>query len=266
MQRVTLCVVKGIDCSIAGRPTRVNDVFGQLLLVLLLLGIPSHARLRVASVPPALDVWVDGVWRGISPVWTDELEVGHHAVRVGSRREWQVQPLDTVVVLCPGVTRMVFSMSGTLHIITEPSGATVIENGREIGHSPLFIARDGARQRRFSVRLGDTIFHQWEWIPTPGALTRVTIHRAPMEAMPSRGSIFWHPAALGVASAAMAVVSAVLARKADENYKRYEATADPGRLHTLFGRAQQLDRWASGLWTGFEISAASALIWWIVGS
>jgi len=241
-------------------------VFGQLLCALLILGIPSHARLRVASVPPSLEVWVDGVWRGRSPVWVDDLELGRHVIRIASRQLWTVQPLDTVVVLVPGVNRVTFSVPGAIQIVSESAGAIVMENGREIGHCPLLISRDTTRQRRLSVRVGAMTMHEWDWMPAPGALTRVHIHGRPLDADASQGRGLRRAAVLGAASAAMAVVSAVLAREADEIYEEYGTTANPDRLRTLFGRAQRFDRWASGLWVGFEVSAVTALIWWIAAS
>jgi hypothetical protein len=117
-----------------------------------------------------------------------------------------------------------------------------------------------------SVRVGDETVHLWDWTPMPGSLTTVRLHHHPLRQTPARESGVRAAVLTCIAVMAMAASSAVLARRADDAYDEYRTTAHPDRMRTLFRRARRLDRWASGLWSGFEVGAAVGLAWWILAA
>ncbi|MBN1423782.1 hypothetical protein JXA88_04425 [Candidatus Fermentibacteria bacterium] len=236
---------------------------GQLLLALL-LGIASHTRLHVATVPTGLDVWVNESMRGPAPVTVEDIAPGLCSIRVASRHHWAIQPVDTVVHLRQGTNYLVLTAPGALQIICEGLAAMVEEDERIIGHTPLLISRAASRRHRFRVWTDGIVLHQWDWTPSPGAFATVSVFPPRLIAKSPRHGRIRGAAVAAAASAAMAVASAVLARHADDAFDDYAATANPDRGRTLFRRARRLDRWSSGLWTGFEIGAAAALVWWIV--
>lgn len=236
---------------------------GQLLSVLL-LAAATHAQLDIATTPVGMEIWIDGSPFGPSPVTVHGLVPGLHSIRALSRHMWTVQPVDTIVSLQQGVNRLALTAQGALQIICEGVAATVAEDNRIIGHTPLLITRDHARKRRFRAQVDGTVLHQWEWTPIPGAFTTVSIAPPKATQATSQRRTRRGAAITAAAAAAMALTSAVLARHADGAFDDYSHTADPDRAATLFRRAQRLDRWASGLWNGFEIGASAALVWWIV--
>ncbi len=234
---------------------------GQLLLLVAMLGSPPSSGLLVLTTPSGMDVWVDGTWRGQSPLVIEDLKPGVHRVRVGSRSVWSVQPLDTLVTLGQGITHLQLTLRATAHLTTEPHGATIEEGGVLIGHAPLVLSRPPGVYRLL-LRRGNAPPHLVEWAALPGTMSRIHARLLVPQGPPRRKPTT--PLALSaLACGAMAASSAVLAREADEAYRDYASTAHPDKISRHYRRARRLDRWASGLWIGFEIGALGTLVWWI---
>lgn len=236
-------------------------MFGQLLSALLALGTPGDASLRVTTLPAGARVWVDGVRRGVSPMVVEGLAAGIHGIRVAVGPAWAVQPVDTLITLGPGLTRLRLVVPATLHIISEPAGAVVAEDAVEIGRCPIVLARTPLHAHRLTAHHGGRLLRRWEWLPSPGTVTVVNLYAPWSTDRPVARRSRMPAAALGLASVAMAAGAVICTRQADEAFDQYRATANPGRARSLFRRAERLDRWSSGLWAGFEVSAIAALAW-----
>jgi predicted Ser/Thr protein kinase len=99
---------------------------------------PGKGVLLVSTVPPGIDVRVDEREPGPSPLVVRDLPGGQHQVMV-SGRGWM--PKHAAVEVVPGqLTELVVTLERpryTMKIISEPPGATVTVDGKELGITPI---------------------------------------------------------------------------------------------------------------------------------
>ncbi|MBW2464972.1 MAG: PEGA domain-containing protein [Deltaproteobacteria bacterium] len=181
-------------------------------------------RLVIYYSPSSATVAVDGVTiGGSSPVTVSDLSPGTHTVRASasgfstSTREATVEPngsRDVRLELAPGAPR-----TATLNIVTTPSGAQVLVNGRPRGTSPIMnIELEPNREYRISASLDG--YRPWSARVTPVAgrnpALMASLQAAPQAvaaapAAPSqparRGDIRVPSAMLGSASAGRGLTS-----------------------------------------------------------
>ncbi|RLB54464.1 MAG: hypothetical protein DRJ42_09010 [Deltaproteobacteria bacterium] len=130
-------------------------------------------RLVIYYSPSSANIAVDGVTiAGSSPVTVSDLSPGTHTVRASasgfstSTREATVEAngsRDVRLELAPGAPR-----TATLNIVTTPSGAQILVNGRSRGTSPLMnIELEPNREYRISASLQG--YRPWSARVTPVA-------------------------------------------------------------------------------------------------
>jgi hypothetical protein len=99
---------------------------------------PGRGVLLVTTLPPGVDVSVGGSPPGTSPLVVRDLAPGRHEVAV-SGRGW-VSKQATVEIVPGRLTELSVSLERpryTVRIVSEPSGAAVMLDGKEIGVTPL---------------------------------------------------------------------------------------------------------------------------------
>ena len=95
---------------------------------------PIPATLTVLSVPPGAQVYVDEQLRKDTPVAVEGLEPGKHVVRVELEGyETDTRPLELAKAEKRTEEFRLTRNSGTLEIVTEPSGVKVFVDGKERG-------------------------------------------------------------------------------------------------------------------------------------
>jgi fibronectin type 3 domain-containing protein len=112
---------------------------------------PVTYTVRLFSVPENAEVFWDGTAKGTTPVVIDNAAVGVHEIRI--TKEGYKEQTDTVDVKTPLTEKKYFldMCTGNLSIKTEPSGAEVIVDGRDMGLTPLSV--DKLQAKRHMVKL-----------------------------------------------------------------------------------------------------------------
>jgi TonB family protein len=104
--------------------------------------VPSIGRLLVESQPPGAEVSVNGDYRGITPLDLAGLPLGEYEVRMelkGFEPRTQTVSLTSDAPEYPvkaSLTRLGPAL-GSAEILSDPVGATVSIDGREVGVTPL---------------------------------------------------------------------------------------------------------------------------------
>jgi eukaryotic-like serine/threonine-protein kinase len=154
----------------AGRPrARVMAIAAGIALVVAVAGLRvrewplagataqarQDARLTVESQPASLEVLIDGVRRGTTPL-NLAVAPGAHSltIRNGSDERvvsMTVAPGADVVRYFEMRTAEPLAVSGRLSVVTDPPGARVFVDGRPHGLSPVTVADLAAAQHRVTV-------------------------------------------------------------------------------------------------------------------
>jgi hypothetical protein len=161
-------------------------------------GVPQYGGLYVESDPAGALIYIDTVYRGISPGMISDLTVGWHQVLLkktgynnwnGQAYIWPGQttilhpdlssfsnnststPTPTMTVTTtPTATS---ALSGTLKVFSNPTGATVFLDGVQKDITPFTLT--GVTQGMHSLRLEKEGYYPWTgqvWVQT-GAITTV---------------------------------------------------------------------------------------------
>jgi len=115
--------------------TAAAAVFGTLSLA----GAPLLAPVRVESAPARASVFVDNVFRGVTPVTIDDLAPGAHALRI---EKADFEPFFAVLgAAAPAMpVRLRPSPGGELVVRSKPAGAEVFVDGHRSGVTPFRLA------------------------------------------------------------------------------------------------------------------------------
>lgn len=98
---------------------------------------PTAAQLRIVTPVPNAEVFIDGASAGPAPIDRSDLQPGKHYVIVRAKgyAEWKREvDLDPAK---PTLLTAELSASGTLKILSNVSGATVLIDGQVVGKTPL---------------------------------------------------------------------------------------------------------------------------------
>lgn len=123
---------------------------------------PTNVDLAVSTTPPNADLFVDGAFRGPTPVSLNSLEIGQGYVLRFERDGYNVKELNIVVEADqpPMVVRLE-PLGGILRVETTPEGVEVFVNGTSEGPAPVTIMgleRDLAHE--VEVRMSDDAVQQ----------------------------------------------------------------------------------------------------------
>ncbi len=97
----------------------------------------ATGTISVASEPPGAEISVDGKVRGPSPL-TLELPAGSHHVSA-KYQDWPAEERDLKVEKNQTASASFEFANGSVKIISAPSGASVMQEGRDLGVTPLLI-------------------------------------------------------------------------------------------------------------------------------
>jgi serine/threonine protein kinase/mono/diheme cytochrome c family protein len=135
---------------------------------------PTSGRLVIHYSPSAASVTVDGVSvDGSSPLVVRDLEPGTHTLRVRAQGHSTVTREATVVADASREVRVELApgppQTATLDVVTSPSGAEVLVDGRRRGTSPLMgLELEPNREYRISARLEGHRAWSARVTPVPG--------------------------------------------------------------------------------------------------
>jgi PEGA domain len=113
---------------------------------------PVTARLRVVTPVPNAEVFIDGASAGPAPFDRPDLAPGKHYVIVRARgyAEWKREvDLDPAT---PTTLSAELSASGTVKILSNVSGATVIVDGQVMGKTPVVLDNIAAGEHLVEVK------------------------------------------------------------------------------------------------------------------
>jgi hypothetical protein len=133
-----------ISVSLAGYQTQytsVNVQKGQTASINILFSPPvSQGTLSISSNPSGAAVYVDGIYRGLTPTTIGNLAPGQHVVLLSKAgyQDWQgyanIQG-GVITTLSPTLVSDPSPIYGTVSIISTPSGASVYADGIYVGQT-----------------------------------------------------------------------------------------------------------------------------------
>ncbi|MDD1705749.1 MAG: PEGA domain-containing protein [Methanoregulaceae archaeon] len=159
---------------IAGETTTVNAT-------LIILPVPPvNGTLNVQSTPPAADMFLDGIYRGLTPRSLQDVPAGIHTLRL---EKSGYQPFDNpVTIVAGGTTNVTVTMgtippvivNGTLDVQSDPPAALVYLDAAYRGTTPLMVPNIPAGVH--TLRLEKAGYVPWDNPVTivAGEITNVT--------------------------------------------------------------------------------------------
>ncbi|MEP6822259.1 MAG: bifunctional serine/threonine-protein kinase/formylglycine-generating enzyme family protein [Chthoniobacterales bacterium] len=97
----------------------------------------ATGTISIASEPPGAEISIDGKVRGPSPL-TLELPAGSHRVSA-QYQDWPAEERDLKVEKNQTASASFEFAKGSVKIISAPSGASVTQDGRDLGVTPLLV-------------------------------------------------------------------------------------------------------------------------------
>ncbi len=98
---------------------------------------PAEGALVVFSEPSGADVYIDGRYYGRTPITIQRLAVGRKTVtlKMSGYADWS----DDILIESGQISQVsaILKLAGTLQVSSNPSGARVYLDGRDIGTTPL---------------------------------------------------------------------------------------------------------------------------------
>ena len=124
--------------------------------------VPQYGNIRVTSSPSYAEVYLDGAYRGKTPITLSNIEVGKHTVKVTKKDYYDYS--ETVQVK-GNVTTPVFARlqpvprTGSLNIDSDPSYAEVYLDGSYRGKTPLIISN--LEVGKYQIRISKDGYYDW---------------------------------------------------------------------------------------------------------
>ena len=187
---VTRDVVSAAD--IEGAPTTVPATTNDVIYP---SPVATTGSLSIGSSPSGASVYVDGTYKGVTPLIVSDLSPGSHQVRLA--RTGYYDYTRTVSVTSGGTTPVSATLSqvpavattGSLSIGSSPSGASVYVDGTYKGVTPLIVSdlSPGSHQ----VRLAMTGYYDYSptLFVTAGETTPVSATLSQVPAAATTGSL-----------------------------------------------------------------------------
>jgi hypothetical protein len=245
-----------------------------LLFAVLLLapgGLCRAVLLEIDSEPNNLDAWVDGRYLGRTPLTAtlDRREVNLRLVEP-SRSLYRAPVIDTLLSPDEADTVRVFFRIGPLvSVRSQPFGLPLLRNGRRIGNTPYSFRLGAEGNERLELLTVEGLVPidaeklrargSWDWI---GEESTVRISR---QSEPTRLQKIGRHLMPAIALT-MAAGGLIAEDQADRAYKQYLRAADPAEIQDRYDQTRRRDRLAAAFWIAAEVSAASAVIAWILPS
>ena len=254
--------------------TAVRMSLALLPLVLLLVATGGACRavvLAIDSEPGGLDAWIDGRYLGRTPltVTLDQTEASLRIVEP-SRSLYRTPAVDTLLSLGETDTMHVsFRIGPLVTVRSMPFGLPLLRKGKRIGSTPYSfrLGVDGNERLELLTTEGPIPVDEkklrargtWQWIGEES-----TLHVSRQSEQTRLQKIGRH--LMPVIALTMAAGGLIAEDQADRAYKQYLRAVDPDKIRDRYDQTRRRDRWAAAFWIAAEVSAASAVIAWILPS
>jgi len=109
--------------------------------------LPDRGQVTIQTVPPGGDLYVDGIFRGMTPCTVDNLVPGYHEILI---QKTGYEDYHGVVSVATGITTeyteymVPLPRTGFLSVTSSPEGADVRIDGIGAGKTPTHLQRIGA--------------------------------------------------------------------------------------------------------------------------
>ena len=227
----------------------------------------GQATLRVQSLPTGLQVLVDSVLVGRTPIDSLSLPPGTVRIRVlaADPRRFNPAPDAAVVTLRRGATvSITFDLRPSIVVRTDPEPASILLVGRPasaadslLGETPLSIrpsVLEAGRLRLTRASFADTTLPSTSFLGDSTLVLRVRLRpvptlAAPPPALTSGAPIYrkawfqWTLIGIGTALSGAAVY---FHHEGDDRYDQYLQSSDVSEIEDLYDQTIRYDRWAAG--------------------
>ncbi|MGB2867228.1 MAG: PEGA domain-containing protein [Bacteroidota bacterium] len=220
--------------------------------------------ITVQTGPRRADIFLDSVFLGKSPIEKKAIPAGKHFLKIISPdvMAWdRVERTDSLTVVPGEEAKRTIDFGVRVKLNSIPYGATVLQEGREVGVTPLSLVIAGSGQRKFSFRkdgyeeveasLSDTTAPTWLVRMAPLTGQEDDAHRDIILGNLNGGKTEqWITVASGATMIVSGILSAYLKDKANREFGRYLESQNADFLTST----RSLDRQASTAFILTQIS------------
>jgi hypothetical protein len=141
---------------------KIEESTGEVQVGYLAEIMVMGGELEVKSEPSGAKVYMDGKEAGETPVVLSDIKMGRHLIRVAKEGYEAYEVLEQIGA---GRKKVIAHLKktvreGELVVLTEPSGAAVYLNGRQVGTSPY--DGKGLSSGKYTVRVTKEGYETWE--------------------------------------------------------------------------------------------------------
>lgn len=207
---------------------------------------PSIGSLHLTSVPSAADIYLDGAYRGSTPITIGNLATGSHAVLL--RRSGYLEYSTTVSISSGSTTELPVTLaaqpstSGSIDVVSYPAGASVYLDGAYSGQTNPWDALDmpgiSPGDHDLTLSLGGYYDYVTTVTVTAGRATSVVATLKDQPGANPNGQV----AAVSAPSGAMVYLDSVY-----RGLTPLTLVAVPTGAHTLLIRSSGYQDWATSV-------------------
>ncbi len=152
--------------------------------------VPQYGNIKVTSSPSYAEVYLDGVYRGKTPITLSSVKVGKHTIKVTKKDYYNYS--ETVQVKGSSTTYVFARLepvprTGSIYINSTPSNAKVYLGGAYRGRTPLTISNLEIGEYQIKISKDD----YYDWYSTVRVKQNITTRVfAQLEPIPRTGSLY----------------------------------------------------------------------------
>ena len=124
--------------------------------------VPQYGKIKVTSTPSYAEVYLDGAYRGKTPITLSNVKVGKHTIKVTKKDYYNYS--ETVQVKGSSTTYVFARLepvprTGSIYINSTPSNAKVYLAGAYRGRTPLTISN--LKVGEYQIRISKDGYYDW---------------------------------------------------------------------------------------------------------
>ena len=241
-------------------------------------GLSETGFIKITTLHSGVAVRIDEKFVGLTPLEIQEVAAGEHSIEAShpDQHQWLQRDFNAVVDVVPGDTALVVVLfEQNYSINSTPYGATVTDDGKVVGQTPLYIQVKEMTSRPIvlsqhgfldsTIVLGinsDRFFNiklkreQAHGLVLPSSAFKVKKKRRPRTPF--------------LATLGLSLVAGSLAlffrNKADNRYNRYLKTGEPRALSNLYSDAKRFDKFAAASFGVFQASLGASFVLFLKGT
>ena len=249
--------------------------FSIIISFLALSAIYGQERgtVTILSNPPNCWIRIDSVLVGRTPLYQFSLSTGKHVVQIYPNQSgiWNVEEKIFHITLSANQdTTLTATFSRPVFINSVPFGATLLQDSSRIGVTPLYIPFEENKGKRFELRKSGyipyfftldtvrsifvTLRQQQDFVEEPQKPQLLGF--IPKRRLKSKFTL------LAVTVAAH-WASFYFKNEADDNFEKYNRTADPRLMDKYWSRTKKYDR-LSAISLGVSYASLAGLIYMVI--